>query len=222
MVQYARVLAQTSSICSISNLRVLRSTCCWYLQCALLLQHINVVSLFHLTGHRWYFEVCEDDFSLHCGIFVFRQLDFMDCSDSKLLSGVEGWEASCVRASVWDPARPAFTPVLCHIFLFSVEDKRLPPVLPFFSDERELPSVKYLCKAYYSGPLLSAFNSYHSQHDNSCKINFIKSVTRNFSFFSFCVDFCDSWKGHEKVEQCLDANYVSFSQLQFEELQMWW
>lgn len=84
-------------------------------------------------------------------------------------------------------------------------------MLPFFSDELELPSVKYLCEAYYSGPLLSAFNSYHSQHDNSCKTNFIKSVTRNFSFSSFCVDFCDSWKGHEKVEQCLGANCFFFT-----------
>lgn len=93
---------------------------------------------------------------------------------------------------------------------FSVQcwRRQISSCVTFFSDELELPSVKYLCEAYYSGPLLSAFNSYHSQHDNSCKINFIKSVTRNFSFFSLCVDFCDSWKGHEKVEQCLKTQIM--------------
>lgn len=35
-------------------------------------------------------EFNKDDFSLHCGIFVYRLLDFMDCSDSKLLPVVEG------------------------------------------------------------------------------------------------------------------------------------
>lgn len=62
-----------------------------------------------------------------------------------------------------------------------------------------MPSVKYLSKAYYSGFPLYALNSYHSQCDNLCNVNFVKYTTGIFSFYLLFLYFCVCQEGHEKM-----------------------